>query len=94
MAFAFEPYDPPTRSLMMAALETAWITAITSVPGLSCVDRARMAAAVLNAASQGERDSERLQQAALDQLGNAAWSAPGKRRHLRIVEGLTYRPPR
>ena len=91
MPFAAAPYDQHTRSLMMAALETAWMAAGLSVPGLSDIDRARMVTAILDAVARGERDFKRLQQAAFDGLGLTALSPVERRQQLRLVEGSVDR---
>jgi hypothetical protein len=95
MPFSTAPYDAHTIGLMTAALETAWMGARLSVPGMSHVDRANMERAILNAVALGERDFKQLQQHAIDALGARALEQglkPVERRErLRLVEGAVDR---
>jgi hypothetical protein len=95
MPFSTAPYDAHTIGLMTAALETAWMGARLSLPGMSHVDRANMERAILNAVALGERDFKQLQQHAIDALGARA-SEQGvkpveRRQQLRLVEGAVDR---
>lgn len=57
---------------MTAALDMAWAAARFEIPRLSHVDRANMERAILNAVAKGELDFKRLQQHAIDALGERA----------------------
>ncbi len=85
MPFTHVPYDSDTIGLMTAALEAAWVAAQLGIAGASHDDRAKMEAAILDAAEHGERDFKRLQQAAFDALGAITLEAVERRLHAKVV---------
>jgi hypothetical protein len=86
MPFSAAPYDAHTISLMVAALETAWMAARMGVPNISDDARPKMEAAILDAVACGERGFTQLQQVAFDAVGAIAVKPVDRRHHIRLVD--------
>ena len=68
MPFSDIPNDCKTADLIARVLDDAWTTASLKVLGLSEDDWTEMAEAISRAVAGGLRDTERLEQIALDAL--------------------------